>query len=48
MHRRTLACALTALALLLEALRLLAAEGCPVVGERVDMARARWAGPREG
>ena len=31
-----------------EALRLLAAEGCPVVGERVDMARARWEGPREG
>ncbi len=28
-----------------EALRRLAQEGCPVVGERVDLARARWAGP---
>lgn len=27
-----------------EALRLLAAEGCPVVGERVDLVRARWDG----
>lgn len=27
-----------------EALRLLAAEGCPVTGERVDLARARWDG----
>ena len=29
---------------LAEALRLLAAEGCPVVGERVDLVRARWDG----
>lgn len=28
-----------------EALRLLDEEGCPVVGERVDLARARWEGP---
>ena len=27
-----------------EALALLAAEGCPVSGERVDLARARWDG----
>jgi len=27
-----------------EALRALVAEGCPVVGERVDMERARWDG----
>ena len=27
-----------------EALRLLRAEGCPLVGERVDLARARWDG----
>ena len=27
-----------------EALRLLAAEGCPLVGERVDLAAARWDG----
>ena len=27
-----------------EALRLLAAEGCPLVGERVDLERARWDG----
>jgi methylated-DNA-protein-cysteine methyltransferase related protein len=27
-----------------EALRLLVAEGCPVSGERVDLARARWDG----
>ncbi len=25
-----------------EALALLRAEGCPLVGERVDLARARW------
>lgn len=29
---------------LAEALGLLAAEGCPVIGERVDLARARWDG----
>ena len=28
-----------------EALDRLRAEGCPLVGERVDLARARWAGP---
>ena len=28
-----------------EALALLRAEGCPVVGEKVDLARARWEGP---
>ena len=27
-----------------EALRLLREEGCPVEGERVDLARARWDG----
>ena len=27
-----------------DALRRLAAEGCPLVGERVDLARARWDG----
>ncbi len=30
-----------------EALRLLRADGCPLVGDRVDLARARWTGPRE-
>ncbi len=30
---------------LAEALRLLRAEGCPLVGDRVDLASARWAGP---
>ena len=29
---------------LAEALRLLAEEGCPLVGERVDLAAARWDG----
>ena len=29
---------------LVEALALLAAEGCPLVGERVDLAAARWDG----
>lgn len=29
---------------LAEALRLLAAEGCPLVGERVDLVLARWDG----
>lgn len=28
-----------------EALGRLRAEGCPLVGERVDLSRARWAGP---
>ena len=28
-----------------EALRLLRADGCPVVRERVDLVRARWRGP---
>jgi methylated-DNA-protein-cysteine methyltransferase-like protein len=28
-----------------EALALLRAEGCPIVGERVDLARCRWEGP---
>lgn len=27
-----------------EALRLLAAEGCPIRGEKVDLSRARWNG----
>lgn len=31
-----------------EALELLAAEGCPLVGERVDLAAARWDGQRGG
>lgn len=31
--------------LLTEALALLRAEGCPVTGDRVDLARARWDGP---
>ena len=28
-----------------QALALLRGEGCPTVGERVDLARARWRGP---
>ena len=28
-----------------DALGRLAAEGCPLAGERVDLSRARWAGP---
>lgn len=28
-----------------EALALLRAEGCPIVGEKVDLARCRWEGP---
>ena len=31
-----------------EALRLLCAEGCPVTGERVDLALARWDGSTGG
>ena len=31
-----------------EALALLRAEGCPVVGEKVDLARCRWDGPEAG
>jgi methylated-DNA-protein-cysteine methyltransferase related protein len=31
-----------------EALALLAAEGCPVTGERVDLAAARWDGRSRG
>ena len=30
-----------------EALRLLAAEGCPLSGERVDLERARWDGGQD-
>lgn len=30
-----------------EALRLLREEGCPVVGDRVDLSAARWHGTRE-
>ena len=33
---------------LAQALRLLAAEGCPVDGERVDLRRARWDGTGAG
>ena len=43
-HRVVQASGRPAEPLLREALALLVAEGCPVVGERVLMARARWDG----
>ncbi len=43
-HRVVQASGRPAEPLLREALGLLRAEGCPVSGERVDMARARWDG----
>ena len=43
-HRVVQASGRPAEPLLREALDLLAAEGCPVRGERVDIARCRWDG----
>jgi methylated-DNA-protein-cysteine methyltransferase related protein len=47
-HRVVQASGRPAEPLLREALALLAAEGCPVKGERVDIARCRWDGRGDG